>query len=148
MFCINCHNTTTGVTNSRPHKKEPKVWRRRRCTRCHADFTTQEKPVLDAAIHVFHAKSGKNELFYQGKLIHSIMRSFAHDEYSGIINALPLSDTVISALLPIDKVIPAKTIASTCYKVISRFDKTAAAQYALIYGVAATPTRGRKSAQH
>lgn len=146
MFCISCGNATTGVTNSRPHKKEPRVWRRRHCTQCGIDFTTQEKPLLNATVHVLHEESGAKEPFYQGKLILSIMRSFAHDESYGIINAPALSETTIAALLPMGNIVSARTIASTCHVTLLRFDKTAAAQYALAHSIARTPKRRRKSA--
>lgn len=42
MICINCHYQKTQVTNSRPHKTQPRVWRRRSCPRCLTVVTTYE----------------------------------------------------------------------------------------------------------
>lgn len=148
MFCIKCRHQSTNVTNSRPHKKEPRIWRRRHCPACGEDFTTQEKPVLDARTYVSSAKTGATELFYQGRIVHSIMRSFTHDEEFGIDNALPLSETVTTQLLPVhNNTIPTQVIADTCYEVLERIDRTAAAQYALTHGIIAHQKRRRNSAR-
>lgn len=146
MFCISCHNTNTHVANSRPHKKDPKVWRRRHCPACGVDFTTQEKPVLDLKVYVLDRKSGTQQPFSQGKLIHAIMQSFIHDEQLGITSALPLSETVIAKLLPAQGGISTAAIAYACYDVLARFDKLAAIQYALRHGIVAAPKRRRKRA--
>lgn len=146
MLCIQCSSPSTAVTNSRPHKKQPRVWRRRHCLNCGADFTTQEKPALDAKVYVIETKTGQKQPFYQGKIIYAIIRSFAHDEQFGINNALPLSETVITLLLPMGPVIETSAIAETCYKVLLRFDPSAAAQYALTHGMTTRPVRRRKSA--
>lgn len=146
MLCINCHHKDTQVTNSRPHRKEPHVWRRRHCPACGHDFTTQERPVLDTHLYVIHLQSGLKEPFYQGKLLYSIIRSFAYDEQFGIKNALPLSETVITELLPIKRLLSTQQIARACYNVLQRFDKVAAAQYALAHGITAAPKRRRKKA--
>lgn len=42
MLCIECGHPKTQVTNSRPHKAAPRVWRRRACPRCHTIVTTYE----------------------------------------------------------------------------------------------------------
>lgn len=52
MFCINCHYKSTYVTNSRPHKKEPLVWRRRSCPQCGFTVTTHETIVLEDYIQI------------------------------------------------------------------------------------------------
>ena len=40
MFCIKCFHAKTNVVNSRPKKKNPTVWRRRKCASCNYTFTT------------------------------------------------------------------------------------------------------------
>lgn len=146
MLCIQCHSNLTCVTNSRPNKKQARVWRRRHCPTCGADFTTQEKPALGATISVLSSKTGLRQPFYQGRLIYSIMRSFLHDEQFGIDSALPLSDTVIATLLPTSSVINSTEIAAACYDILLRFDQSAATQYALTHGMLNTPRRRRKNA--
>lgn len=144
MLCIYCHNQTTEVTNSRPHKKEPSVWRRRRCTHCDAYFTTQEKPVFSDSVWVIAAKTGAKSPFYQGKLVASIAKSFAHDEPRGAINALPLSDTIISMLLFENASVSTAQICALTHTVLKRFDPSAALQYALSHHLEAAPARRRK----
>ena len=147
MICINCLQPDTSVTNSRPHKKQATTWRRRRCKYCGIDFTTQEKPVLNATTMVIHDKTGKIKPFYYGEIIHSVARSFAHDEEFGVISAPALCETIVATLLPLkNNPLKTSTIAFTCYHTLLRFDKAAAAQYALIYGITPTPKRRRKNA--
>ena len=43
MICVYCLTPDTSVVNSRPHKKHPHVWRRRRCATCHRTFTSYEE---------------------------------------------------------------------------------------------------------
>lgn len=43
MICVYCLAPDTSVVNSRPHKKHPHVWRRRRCRVCHRTFTSYEE---------------------------------------------------------------------------------------------------------
>lgn len=144
MFCIKCHSNTTTVTNTRPNKKEPKVWRRRRCVNCGFDFTTQEKPVLTSTIYVLNKNTGAKTPFYQGVLIRSIAKSFAHDEQYGIINAPPLCETIIAQLEPVGSLLTTDMITDACHTVLKRFDTTAAAQYALAHKINGSTRRKRK----
>jgi len=147
MICMNCLHGATSVVNSRPHKKQAQTWRRRHCAHCGVDFTTQEKPVFNATVLVLNERTGVNTPFYQGKIIYSIIRCFAHDEEFGINNAPALSDTIVAALLPLNnKPLSTKAITTACYDTLFRFDKAAAAQYALIHKITTTPKRRRKSA--
>ena len=95
---------------------------------------------------MINSKTGVKQPFYQGELVYSIIRSFAHDEQFGINNALPLSETVITALMPVGDSIASQTITDTCYQVLLRFDAAAATQYALLHGIIAIPKRRRKGA--
>lgn len=147
MICIDCQKPTTQVANSRPNKKYPQVWRRRHCEACGIHFTTQEKPVLDGNSYVLNEKTGEKTLFYQGKIIHSIEKSFAHDEEFGVRNALPLSETVIGTLALHSQALSNEIIGNACFNVLSRFDQAAATQYAIAHGIIAPPHRRRKSAR-
>ncbi len=111
---------------------------------CKKTFTTHERPVMDAKLSVLHKKNGQTEPFYQGKIIHSIIRSFAHDEQFGINNALPLSDTIVSLLLPVGQSMTTAQIATTCHAVLQRFDATAAAHYAFAHNQFMGQKRRRK----
>lgn len=120
------------------------MWRRRHCPRCGKDFTTQEKPVFNVAFTIQNPKTGHNEPFYQGKLIASIARSFAHDEAYGAINALPLSESVIAHLLQETEPLDTRDVSTITHMILQRFDPTAAAQYALVHNIPARTTRRRK----
>ena len=47
MICIYCLSQKTRVLNSRAHRKNPLVWRRRTCTSCGKIFTSYERPSCD-----------------------------------------------------------------------------------------------------
>lgn len=73
MFCINCFHGKTQVTNSRGHKKQPQVWRRRTCPECNFTFTTYENFALDELLLV---KSKAGDLPYnRNKLLVSLLDS-------------------------------------------------------------------------
>ena len=47
MICIYCLSQKTRVLNSRAHRKNPLVWRRRICPSCGKIFTSYERPSCD-----------------------------------------------------------------------------------------------------
>ena len=70
MICINCLHAKTEVTNSRPHKKQSSVWRRRKCPICGALWTTRETVSLNEYLKVIN--QGKAEQYDRGTLSASI----------------------------------------------------------------------------
>ena len=100
MICINCFHVKTKVVNSRPHTK-PSVWRRRKCNRCQAVFTTYEKPSLDD--RPILQNNSQADVFNIGRLIISISRSFQHDTKAAKYASLHLAETVESKLIAITK---------------------------------------------
>lgn len=56
MLCINCFSRRSHVTNSRPHRLRPSVWRRRKCHNCGFSYTTQERLSLEDVLLI----RGKN----------------------------------------------------------------------------------------
>ena len=148
MFCINCFHENTSVTNSRPHKKQPSVWRRRRCTQCGAVFSTIEVPSLAQNTPVY-APSGLREPFNLGQLVISIAEAFTHQPDAGKKQALWLAQTVeltLSTQHPAS--LTSEDIAAVTHTILKRFDELAAIQYAarhrLIVSVS-TKRRGRPS---
>lgn len=129
MFCINCFHKNTRVTNSRPSKKQPSVWRRRECPICHTLFTTYERPSL-ADNKPIYLPSGKTDTFNLGKLTLSIAQAFTHDRKTAEYHALWLAQTVEDTLSSQRENITPEDIEATTHTVLRRFDELAAVQYA------------------
>ena len=145
MFCVNCFHPTTSVTNSRPNKKQPLIWRRRRCQKCGTIFTTHERPSL-ADNKAVQLPDGKEEIFNLGKLIISISKAFAHLPKEASYNSLWLAQTVEDTLSSQSQVIPPGDIEAATQDVLRRFDELAAVQYAARHHmIISTRRRGRPS---
>lgn len=145
MFCINCFHSNTRVSNSRPHKKQPHVWRRRICPQCHISFTTYERPSL-ADNKPIYLPSGKTDTFNLGKLTLSIAKAFTHAPREASYNALWLAQTVEDVLSTEQRTITSEDIEATTHEVLKRFDELAALQYAAQHHlIDSTRRRGRSS---
>lgn len=142
MFCINCFHKNTNVTNSRPHKKQPSVWRRRQCKACGVIFTTVERPSLTDNKPI-HLVSGEVETFNLGKLILSIAAAFSHTPKAAEYNALWLAQTVEDTLSTEREVITPDDIEATTHQVLKRFDELAAIQYAVKHQMIISTRRRR-----
>ncbi len=142
MFCIHCFHKNTKVTNSRPSKKSPAVWRRRACTRCGITFTTYERPSL-ADNKPIHLENGSTESFNQGKLIISIAGSFSHAPDKGKYDALWLAQTVEDTLSSQQHTITSEDIAAATHQTLLKYDELAAMQYAARYGLITSTTKRR-----
>lgn len=129
MFCINCFHPKTAVTNSRPHKKTPSIWRRRTCPKCSATFTTHERPTLRDNQPVYK-QDGSTEPFNPGKLLLSIAGAFAHNKESATYDSWWLTETVEEILATDVKNITPDDIAAVTHAVLGRYDELAAIQYA------------------
>lgn len=145
MFCINCFNKDTKVANSRPHKKQPSIWRRRRCPNCHTVFTTYERPSL-AENKPVHLPGGKTEEFNLGKLIISISRALTHMPKEAQYSALWLAQTAEDMLSTECEVVTPEEIAAATHATLRRYDELAAVQYAAQHQlIISTRKRGRPS---
>jgi transcriptional repressor NrdR len=145
MFCVNCFNPSTHVTNSRPNKKQPSVWRRRSCPQCGAIFTTYERPSL-ADNKPIDLPSGETDTFNLGKLVLSISKAFTHSPKDGEYNALWLAQTVEDTLSSQHETITPEDIEAVTHTTLKRFDELAAVQYAAQHQmIATTKKRGRPS---
>ncbi len=141
MFCVNCFHMNTRVTNSRPSKKQPSVWRRRECQSCHTVFTTHERPSL-ADNKLVHLPDGKTSTFNLGKLILSIAQAFTHMPETAQYSALWLAQTVEGTLSTEHQIITPAEIEATTHQVLKHFDEAAALQYAIKHQLL-TSTRRR-----
>ena len=145
MFCVNCFHKKTQVTNSRPHKKSPSVWRRRRCPRCDAIFTTIERPSL-ADNRPISLPGGATDTFNVGKLTLSIAASFAHSSRRAEYDSLWLAQTVEDTLSTEYTVITPDDITAVTHQALRQFDELAAVQYAAKHRLISTVRRrGRPS---
>jgi transcriptional repressor NrdR len=142
MFCINCFYPSTQVTNSRPNKKQPLIWRRRHCNKCGITFTTTARPSLTHNQQV-HTTSGTTP-FNIGKLIVSLARAFQHDQTKVDTEVLDLALTIQTELATELQIITSDDIAAVAHQVLKRYDELAAMQYAAQHQlIASTRRRGR-----
>lgn len=147
MICINCFHRNTSVVNSRPHKKEYSVWRRRKCEKCGTIFTTLERPSLSHNVPV--ASDDGSQPFNLGRLVVSIAESFTHAPAVGKAHALSLAETVEGTLISQLREISKEDIEAATHQVLKRFDELAALQYAAKHQLivdASQRRRGRPSA--
>ena len=144
MFCINCFHPTTSVTNSRPHKKQPTIWRRRHCDACGTTFTTTERPSLAHTQRV-HG-SGEPTPFNLGKLVVSLARAFQHNPHDAAYATLDLAQTIELTLVTEIKTITPEDIEVVAHQVLKRYDELAAMQYAAQHQlIISSKRRGRPS---
>jgi transcriptional repressor NrdR len=145
MFCINCFHHRTTVTNSRPNKKQPQIWRRRSCPECATIFTTYERPSL-ADNKVIHLPDGETDTFNLGKLIISISKSFSHNPNEAQYSSLWLAQTIEDTLSSQREVITPEDIEAATHQVLKKYDELAAVQYAAQHRlISSTRKRGRPS---
>ena len=148
MICIKC-SSDTKVTNSRPHKKTPSVWRRRECKACGTVFTTSET-VADTT-YQFTIKSPDDSKtdFSLPRLMLSIAPTLSHRQSAAVADeSYWLAQTVAQAIqVTATDTVAARALAEETYNTLSFFDATAALQYGarhgLIKNTAQRPRRGR-----
>jgi transcriptional repressor NrdR len=128
MVCVHC-GSETQVINSRAQKRSNQVWRRRRCMKCRAVFTTAEAARYEAAWAV-RGKSGNISPFSRDKLFLSLYKSCGHRK-TALDDAAGLTDTIIKKLAEhvTDGVVRARDIAQVAQVALNRFDKTASTHY-------------------
>ena len=128
MECLYC-SAPTAVTNSRPSKKTPGVWRRRKCTGCGAIFTTKEQPDFDKSLVI--KRGAKLVAFSRDSLFSSIYQACGHRQNASEA-ASALTATVLDHLVASSNhgVLTRRQVVQTTSAVLKRFDKAAAVQYA------------------
>ena len=127
MVCIHCRSETQ-VINSRSLKRPNQVWRRRKCTKCDAIFTTRE--VAQYELTWLVRRKGSLAPFNRDKLLLSIFTSCRHRP-SALEDASALTETVMNKLLftANNGVLEASAVASTVQVALNRFDKAASVHY-------------------
>jgi len=142
MFCINCFHSSTKVTNSRPHKKRPQVWRRRICSECGIAFTTYERISLSETKPIY-LSSGEKESFNLGKLTLSISKAFTHATHDAEYSSFWLAQTVEDTLSTQYETITTENIEAVTHAVLKNFDELAAVQYAAQHRLISSTKRRR-----
>lgn len=135
MICVKCHQGPTSVTNSRPHKKQASVWRRRRCVGCGFVFTTHEAPLADELLEIVYS-DGTAARFSLPRLSINLHRFLTHHEEKAADEAYWLSETIYQALIKrgnSGQALPVHELLRAVHKVLERFDALAGLQYAAKY---------------
>ncbi len=147
MNCINCFHENTSVTNSRQHKKDSSVWRRRQCKKCLAIFTTLERPSTPRDLRVLNTNHNQSHPFNLSILTISIAQAFQHSPEEGRNHALDLAESVAAFIVTQHKQPATDDIAAATHDVLKRFDEIAALQYAASHGLITSAKRrpGRPS---
>jgi transcriptional repressor NrdR len=131
MVCPYCHHQDTNVTNSRQHKVQSKIWRRRQCERCKTTFTTYEQ-IADKELPLVSG-AGKPTVFSPPRLLLSIYGHLLPTTQNKPDVAQALTDTVYHELSEgTEATLTRKIIAETTYKVLRRYNP----RIGLSYGVA------------
>lgn len=128
MVCIQCGGKTQ-VVNSRAQKRLNQVWRRRRCVKCQAVFSTEEAAHYGGSWTV-RGKTGALEPFSRDKLLLSLYESCRHRP-APLKDAEGLTDTVITKLRALVKngSLDRQSIALTVQVALNRFDGAASVHY-------------------
>ena len=132
MFCFRCQGATQ-VSNSRPHKKTPQVWRRRNCTECGSTFTTYERINL---IDELQIQTVNGSIKYNpGELLQSLIECFAHKSVVSS-DAYWLMRSIEDGLAAHDlPVISEAAYQKRIYTTLHNFDELAGIQYAARHGL-------------
>lgn len=142
MLCTKCFHGKTSVTNSRPHKTSPSIWRRRQCPKCGHIFTTIELPESSETTAI----SGKP--FSVARLTVSLANYLGHRGSEAADDASWLAATIQQQLWATHKKkLTVRELIDIVYPVLDRFDAIAGLRYAtehgLISGQQQRPRRGR-----
>lgn len=127
MVCIYC-NSKTDVINSRLQKRNNNVWRRRKCHKCGAVFTTHEQVDLSSSVLV--NSNGKLQPFNSDKLYSDVLDA-VKDNQRPYHAARELTGLITQKLLQGGSKQPilAQTISLETAGVLKRFNKRAWMRY-------------------
>lgn len=129
MQCIVC-GADTRVSNSRPHKTTPSVWRRRNCKSCNTAFTTWETVHDDD--YEFMVTNGKHKTsFSLPRLLVSIYACLAHRTAPTVADdAYWLATTVAQQIqLTASNNVTVEALTTATRETLLRFDELAGLSY-------------------
>ena len=125
MICINCNYPKTQVVNSRPHKTQSRVWRRRSCPKCHTLVSTYEQ--IDTA-----DQQRIDEQPYSVARMAMSLYSFLPDSNHAADDAFALAQTIGESLTSLDQTtVSTSALAATAWHILSRFNKKAGLKYGI-----------------
>lgn len=150
MFCINCYHPGTKVTNTRPHKKQPSIWRRRHCGTCGITFTTLESPDVSDALQLHDSKTNKPMAYQKGTLLLSLASALQAAGGSPS-DAYWLTETVEQQALRILQVqkstvksLETDTLHNIAYDTLSAYHAIAGLSYGATHGIVRSGTQKRR----
>lgn len=145
MVCPYCHHRDTNVTNSRQHREQPRVWRRRQCSRCKTTFTTYESVAEKELPLVIDPHKKKPVTFSLPKLLVSIYESLSVDSPNRADDAQALAMSVYRELSEAtDAVLERATIAMTTYEVLTRYNARSGLSYGVVHGLITPESMSRR----
>jgi len=129
MYC----KGQTKVINSRSQRRSNSVWRRRKCLKCSAIFTTTEDANIAQGWSVKESK-GKTIPFSSDHLYLSVYDSLKHRP-TAVSDARSLVDTVLNKLIDrmANGIIDVRSISEVTLVCLNRFDKVASVHYQAYY---------------
>lgn len=125
MFCPECHGQSK-VSNSRPHKKRPEVWRRRHCLDCGSVWTSREFISPDNDIPL-----ASGEQIHLGDIALAIAMLIPVSQSSRGKTALEIAQIVIEKLYTLSTPATKATLDNILYDALQHFDPVWAARYAI-----------------
>jgi transcriptional regulator NrdR family protein len=128
MVCIYC-GSETNIYNSRHQKRSNQVWRRHRCLKCRAVFTSLES--VDYANVLRVDLKGDLRPFLTDLLYTEVLLALS-DRKNAYMEAREITNTIIKALmqLPSHPLFKPSDISQAAAVVLERFDKRAWHRYA------------------
>jgi len=128
MVCVYC-GSETQVVNSRHQRRNNQVWRRRRCLRCRAVFTTLEAADYANALRV---EAGSVFKPFLADLLYTEVLLALSDRKQAYIDAREVTATIIKNLLqhPSSPLFKPQEISQATAAVLQKFDKQAWHRYA------------------
>ena len=136
MVCPYCQHRDTNVTNSRQHRDQPRIWRRRQCTRCKTTFTTYESVAEKELPLIVDPNKKKPVTFSMPKLLISIYECLPADDPKRADNAQALALSVYHELSERTSAeLERSAIAKTAYEVITRYNARSGLSYGVSHGL-------------
>lgn len=123
MVCVYC-GYETRVINSREQKRNNKVWRRRKCLRCQAIFTTLEELDYSSALRI--EQNNEFKPFLTDLLYTEVLLTLEHRK-NAYSDARELTSTIIKQLLasPSSPLFKPSDISQVSAEVLKKFDSRA-----------------------
>ena len=145
MVCPYCHHRDTTVTNSRQHREQPRIWRRRQCSRCKTTFTTYESVAEKELPLVVDPQKKKPVTFSMPKLLISIYECLPADNTHRADDAQALAMSVYHELSErTEAELERKAISMTAYEVITRYNARSGLSYGVAHGLITPETMSRR----